>query len=254
MSEIKWIKLSTSMFDDEKIKIIESLPDSDTILIIWIKLLSLAGKTNNKGFIFLSENIPFTEEMLSTIFNRPLQNVRFALQTLKQFGMINIDDHDFIYISNWEKHQNVDGMERTRQLTRQRVAKHRENQKVLAAPNDVTLHETLRNGTDIDIDKELDKEKDIYIDQFNEFWSIYPRKEGKKKSQDKFKKVLKTYSFEQIMNGTKKYIEYLYKTKTQKQFIKQPLTFLNGEHFNDEFTGGPNGKTRFNPDDNDLPF
>lgn len=32
------------MFDDEKIRIIESMPDADTILICWIKLLSLAGK------------------------------------------------------------------------------------------------------------------------------------------------------------------------------------------------------------------
>ena len=60
MSEIKWIKITTGMFQDEKIDYIESLPEADAILIIWIKLLTLAGKCNSNGFIFLTENIPYT--------------------------------------------------------------------------------------------------------------------------------------------------------------------------------------------------
>src|SRR5699024_3136074 len=59
VSNIKWIKLSTSMFDDEKIKLIEKLPEADTILIIWIKLLSQAGRTNANGYIYLNENVPY---------------------------------------------------------------------------------------------------------------------------------------------------------------------------------------------------
>lgn len=81
----------------------------------------------------------------------------------------------------------------------------------------------------------LSNDNNISIVQFEEFWTKYPRKEGKKKSKDKFIKLLKQYSFDQIMNGTQKYVNYLYATKTKKQFIKQPLTFLNGEHFNDEY-------------------
>src|SRR5690625_5466606 len=96
MSNIKWIKLSTSMFDDEKIKLIEQLPEADTILIIWIKLLSQAGKTNSNGYIYLNENVPYSEEMLSTIFGRSLNTVRLALNTLQDFGMIYIDDASFI--------------------------------------------------------------------------------------------------------------------------------------------------------------
>lgn len=75
MGNIKWIKLSTAMFDDEKIKLIEKLPEADTILIIWIKLLSQAGRTNANGYIYLNENVPYTEEMLATIFDRSLNTV-----------------------------------------------------------------------------------------------------------------------------------------------------------------------------------
>lgn len=148
------------MFDDEKIKLIEQMPDADTILIIWIKLLVQAGKTNSSGYIFLSENIPYTEEMLATIFNRPLSTIRLALKTFEDLGMIGIDDNSFISITNWEKHQNIEGMERIRKQTRERVRKHRERKK-LEEKESVTLHETLRNDTDIDID--LDKEEDKEI-------------------------------------------------------------------------------------------
>lgn len=158
MSEVKWIKLSTSMFDDEKIKLIEQMPDADTILIIWIKLLAQAGKTNSSGYIFLSENIPYTEEMLATIFNRPLNTVRMALETFRQFGMIEIDDQSFIKISNWEKHQNIEGMERIRQQTRERVRRHREKKK-LEQKKDVTLHETLRNAPEEEREEDIDKDK-----------------------------------------------------------------------------------------------
>ncbi len=72
MGEIKFVKLSTHMFDDEKIKLIEQMPEADTLLIIWVKLLAQAGKTNASGYIFLSENVPYTDEMLAAIFSRPL--------------------------------------------------------------------------------------------------------------------------------------------------------------------------------------
>ncbi|MFI8680356.1 phage replisome organizer N-terminal domain-containing protein [Bacillus thuringiensis] len=165
MADVKWIKLSTSMFEDEKIRLIESLPDADTLLIIWIKLLSQAGKTNASGYIFLSENIPFTEEMLSTLFNRPIATVRLALQTFKQFGMIDVTDDQYICISNWEKHQNIDGLERVKQLNAERNKKYRERKKQqqLALENkggESDACVTSRDDTDIEEDKELDKEKD----------------------------------------------------------------------------------------------
>lgn len=156
MSDVKWIKLSTDMFEDEKIRLIENMPESDTILIIWVKLLAQAGKTNASGYIHLNENIPYTDEMLATIFNRPISTVRMALETFKSFGMIDIDENSFIHISNWEEHQNVEGMEKIREQTRKRVAKHREKGKT----NNVTLHETLPNAPEVEGELEVEGEKD----------------------------------------------------------------------------------------------
>jgi len=131
MSEIKWIKITTDMFDDEKIKLIEAMPEADMILIIWIKLLTLAGKKNVNGYIFLTENIPYTDEMLATIFNRPVNTIRLALDVFKKFNMIEYDDNNNLKITNWEKHQNIEGLEKIREQNRLRVQKKRGLDKLL---------------------------------------------------------------------------------------------------------------------------
>jgi predicted phage replisome organizer len=233
MSEIKWIKLSTTMFEDEKIRLIESMPDSDTVLVIWIKLLALAGKTNATGYIFLNQNIPYTDEMLSTIFNRPLNTIRFALQTFKQFGMIEIDENEFISISNWEKHQNIEGMEKIKEQTRKRVSEHRERKKLLIDAQNVTLPVTQCNATEEDIDKNKDiAQIDI---QFTEFWSIYPNKKDRKRSYEKFKSAVKKHGFEKVIEGTKGYIRECELNKTEKQYIKHGATFLHGECYLNDY-------------------
>lgn len=160
--DITWIKIKTQTFDDEKIQLIEAMPEGDTILIIWLKLLLQAGKCNLNGYILLAENLPFSTEMLSTIFRRPLQTVRFALKTLNDFGMIDIDCNNFISIPNWEKHQNTKGLELIREKARLRVAKFRQNQR------GVTLQSRQSNA--LDKEKEIDKEKEYnkYSEQSSE--------------------------------------------------------------------------------------
>lgn len=155
MAEVKWIRIVTDIFDDEKILLIEQLPQGDSLIVIWFKLLCLAGKQNNGGVFMLNDRIPYTEEMLATIFRRPLSTVRLALATFENFGMIAVVD-GAITIPKWEIHQNIDGLEKIREQTRQRVAKHREKQKLIA--ENVTLHVTECNAT------EEEKEKDIDIE------------------------------------------------------------------------------------------
>ena len=143
MADVKWIKIATGIFDDEKILLIESMPEADAIIVIWFKLLTLAGKQNNDGVFILNDKIPYTDEMLSTIFRRPLQVVRMALNVFEQFGMIEIVN-ETITIPNWEKHQNMDGLEKIREQNRKRVARYRERQKQLEC--NVTV--TSRNAID----------------------------------------------------------------------------------------------------------
>ena len=131
-NDVKWIKIVTDIFDDEKILLIESMPAADSILVIWFKLLTMAGKQNNNGVFMMSNRIAYTDEMLSTIFRRDLNLVRAALGVFEQFGMIEIVDN-VITIPNWGKYQTLDAYERKKQRDRERVARKRAEQKALMA-------------------------------------------------------------------------------------------------------------------------
>ena len=157
MTEVKWIKIVVNIFDDDKIKLIEALPDGDSIIVCWFKLLCLAGQKNNFGILMLNDRIAYTDEMLATVFRRPLQTVRLALETFEQFGMVEIVN-GAITIPNWEKHQNLDKLQELREYNRLAQQKSRAKRKELLAVNDMSMTSQSRQDTDIDIEKDIDKE------------------------------------------------------------------------------------------------
>ena len=138
MADVKWIKVSTDMFDSSrKIKQIEMMPEGDTILVIWLKLLLLAGNVNDGGAIYLTPEIPYTEEMLATELRRPLNTVKMALTIFEKFGMIEIVD-DVLHLSAWEKYQNTEKLNEIREYNRLAQQRSRERRRQLqAAKEDV---------------------------------------------------------------------------------------------------------------------
>ena len=196
MSEIKWIKITTDIFDDEKICLIDALPDHDAILVIWFKILALAGKHNRNGLLMMSDKVHYTDEMLATIFRRPLNTVRMALGIFEQFGMVEIID-GVITLPNWEKHQNIDGMEKIKEQTRNRVARHREKQKNLALGN-VTCNVTVTQGNALEEEEEegdknrLDKDKNKNITTTSNSENILEL------FQSEFRRLLSGFEIEEI--------------------------------------------------------
>lgn len=139
MNDVKWIKIDTSLFDNRKIKQIRTLPEGDSLIVIWLQLLCLAGTVNDYGRIYLTSEIPYTDQMLSTAFSEPLRTIQMALDVFQKFRMIEVVD-DIILISNWEKYQSIEGLERVREQTRKRVADYRERHKQIECNDTVTLH------------------------------------------------------------------------------------------------------------------
>lgn len=249
MSEITWIKLKTDMFENDKIKLIEALPDSETIIVIWVKLLAAAGKANSNGFIMLTENIPMNVEEMATIFNRPLNTVRLALNTFKRYGMIEVEN-EAIRVKNWEIHQNIDGMERVKKLNAERNRKYRERKKQKELPKPVENQEdvkssdvivTSRDATDLDSDLDseldLDKEKDKDLDKtrqdgpvkvessvsFTELLSFYEKNFGllSAYAQEQFNAVYEEYNGELILEALKE-------TALRTPKVRKPLSFAEG--------------------------
>lgn len=130
MAEVKWIKIATDIFDDEKIMLIEGLPSADSLIVIWFKLLCLAGKHNNDGVFFLNDKIAYTDEMLATIFRRDVNTVRLALKTFEDFGMIKTVE-GVITIPNWSKHQNLEKVKARQEYMKKYMQQVRAKQKAI---------------------------------------------------------------------------------------------------------------------------
>jgi predicted phage replisome organizer/uncharacterized phage protein (TIGR02220 family) len=155
--DVKWIKITTDVFDDEKMLMIESLPSADSIIVIWFKLLIFAGKQNNDGVFIMNNRIAYTDEMLASIFRRDINTVRLALTTFEKFGMIEMID-DVITIPNWNKHQTLDAYERKKERDRIYQAERRAKQRMLIKSSDTSSDVVVS-----EIDKEKDIDKELYI-------------------------------------------------------------------------------------------
>lgn len=183
MADVKWIKITTDIFDDEKILLIESLPDSYAIITVWFKLLCLAGKQNNSG-VFMMGRIAYTDKMLATIFRMKESTVTMALQTFEQFGMVEIVD-GVITIPNWGKHQNLDQLESKKAYMRNYMKVYREKQRALTTGESSRKTNGKANVSEADKEGEGDKKKDIDIIS-DSAESAAPPKKAKKPVKHKY--------------------------------------------------------------------
>ena len=194
MAEVKWIKLTTDIFDDEKILMIESLPSADTIIVIWFKLLAFAGKSNNNGVFMMSNRIPYTEDMLAAIFRRDSKTVSLALKTFEQFGMIEIVD-SVITIPNWDKHQSLDAYEKKKERDRKLQAERRARQKALiqeSPDNRLTSGEGNNDGqlTVAVSEEEKEKEEDLEKEkEINSFTLSAREEEEEERNEEDYERV-----------------------------------------------------------------
>jgi len=165
MAEVKWIKITTDIFDDEKVLLIESLPDAYAIITVWFKLLCLAGKQNNSG-VFLLGRLPYTDKMLATIFRMKESTVAMALNTFEEFGMIEIVD-GVITIPNWNKHQTLDSYEKKKERDRLYKRERRAAQRALIGlSSDESSDSQPTRLPDVAISEEdKDKEEDKDVDK-----------------------------------------------------------------------------------------
>lgn len=157
MADVQWIRITTDMFDNRKIKFLRKLPDGNNLVLIWVMLLTMAGRCNSGGMIFLTENIPYTPKILADELEFEESTVLLALQTFEKLHMV-ATSNDFLVIPGWEEYQNVEGLDRIREQTRIRVANHREKKRSVIC--NVTSNVTVTDGNATEEEKEEDKEID----------------------------------------------------------------------------------------------
>lgn len=224
MADVKWIKITTDIFDDEKILLIESLPEADSIIVIWFKLLCLAGKMNNSGVFMMNDKIAYTDKMLSTIFRRKESTVQLALKTFEQFGMVEIID-GVITIPNWGKHQNLEQLEDRKRYQREYQREYRKKQKLLAASeNDgengenKSLRKHLREDLHEPNVNTLEGEEEIEVDKKE-------KKSVRETTHTLFQRLVSDYIFSEALQ--EKIGEWItYKTERKEPYKEQGMKSL----------------------------
>ena len=241
MSDVKWIKITTDIFDDEKIYLIEQMPDADSLIVIWFKLLCLAGKQNNSGVFLLNNRIPYTEKMLATIFRRKESTVQLALQTFEQLGMVELVD-GVITIPNWSKHQSLDKLEKQKAYMREYMKNRREEQRLIAeskttcktnCKTNVSAPDKKREEEELDIDKREETPYQAVIALYHEICVSFPQVRSLSDARRKaIKARLNTYTIEQFreMFGKAEASDFL-KGRNNRNWSATFDWMMNGNNF-----------------------
>lgn len=246
MADVKWIKITTDMFDNRKIKHLRRLPDGNNIVLIWVMLLTMAGRCNANGMIFLTENIPYTPKMLADELDFEENTVQLALNALEHLNMV-VTDKGFFTIAGWEEYQNIEGMEKIREQNRIRQKKWYDKQKELpnVTPN---VRITQPNATDKEEDKEIDLERDkkksasqpskADVEAFFEsIWELYPVKKGKAQVSETKRKALYKIGFDAMERAINRYLTELKKDASWRK-PQNGSTFFNSgyvDYLDDNF-------------------
>ena len=172
--KVEWVKITTDMFDNRKIKYLRKLPEGNSIVLIWVMLLTMAGRCSANGMIFLTENVPYTTKSLADELGFDENIIKFALAAFESLNMVRTNPEDFLQISGWEEYQDGEALDKIREVNRNRKRRQRENQKLLEEMSrdghgTVTGHVTGQSRDNCVTEKERTKEKDyIYISSNNE--------------------------------------------------------------------------------------
>ena len=212
----------TDIFDDEKILMIESMPEGDSIIVIWFKFLCLAGKQNNSG-VFMLGRIAYTDEMFSTIFRRPLNTVRLALKTFENFGMIEIVS-DTVTIPNWSKHQSLDAYEKRKERDRLYQAQKRAAQRALLEKSSDTSADASSDIASL----EEEREEEVDIDK---------KKSVRENTHTLFERLLPDYIIPSAL-ADKLREWFKYKTERKEPYKEQGMKALLRQIENNQLTYG----------------
>ncbi|MHB8035810.1 hypothetical protein CF069_18185 [Clostridium botulinum] len=158
-----WLKLQDNFFDREEIKIVENMPNGKEYIIFYMKLLLKSIKTEGK--LKFREIIPYTPEMLSHVTGTNIDTVINAIDLFSRLQLMEKWDDGTLFMAETK---NMIGSEsKWAEIKR----KQRNAKKELKPPLDNVPYLSEECPTEIDIEKEIDKdielEKEKEIDKDN---------------------------------------------------------------------------------------
>ena len=163
-----WLKLHKDFFQRKEIKRLRKIAGGDTYTIIYLKMLLRSIMSDGKLYFDGLED-DFAAEVALDL-DESEENVQITITYLLNSGLLEMRSDDEYYLPDTK---NSTGCETA---VAARVRRHREKQKALQCNTDVTQMKHLCNG---EIEKELDKEKDIEIEHRDRDITISTTRENK---------------------------------------------------------------------------
>ena len=206
MSEAKkyfWLKLKRDFFKRHDIQIIEAMPNGKDYILFYLKLL--CESVDHEGNLRFSDQIPYNDQMLSTITNTNVDVVRQAIKIFTELGMMEVLDDGTLYMHEVQK---LLGFE-TEWARKKR--EYREELKNKSEDNVLPMSSHCPPIVRQEIEKEIEKEKELEIetdkrdnvsyqqiaDMYNDTCVSFPRLTSLSDARKKaIKARLKTYSLE----------------------------------------------------------
>ncbi len=130
MEKIPWFKFYTSFFKRQSIVLISSLRNSETIILILIRLICMATEINDRGYVYITPERPYKISELASYMQRTTKVMENVLKVLADYGEIEIEKNGMIFVTSWSEEQNVDRLEVMKADHRARQKRYREKFKL----------------------------------------------------------------------------------------------------------------------------
>lgn len=214
---------------------------------VFIDLLAMAGDSRFPGLVAAgyetdskSPLLGYPLDWLAAQMSTPALDLRTSLRKLEAQERIKVREYEgtfIIQICAWDKYQS----EYLRQIQRFGV-----NDGSVSSPQ---KHKQTSGGStqlsSLEVEGDLELEKETPLTTFADFWASYPRKQGKLDAQRAWKKITPS-EHTHVMSGLERWKKTEQWTKDGGKFAPHPATFLNRRRWEDEVTSGNDFEDRFN--------
>ena len=194
---------------------------------VWFEIILLMHESDERGKLLLNGK-PMPEQALARLLGLDNQNLTNTLTTLLDFGVASrCEETGAIMCRRMLRDENL------RNIRKEAGSKGGNPVLLKQKPTTgVKQKRTPSSSTSLKM-SDCDGNQSLVV-QFEDFWSICPRKTAKGSARKAWLKAIKTASPETIIDGIKAYAKSA--QGTEPQYIAHPATWLNGERWSDETT------------------
>lgn len=254
-----WLKLSFEFFRSKEVKKLNRQAGGDKYVIIYLQMLLLSLDCG--GMIYydgIEDNIVDEIALALDLYDN---DVRVVFEYLLKVGLaVELDGGAYFFpqavamtgkeSDSAERKRRQRAREAEKLLAeaserdnvtpeRDNVTPKRDNVQNCHTEKDIDIESEKELELDIDIDNNNDQnaqKKETYAEAFDKLWESYPRKIGKKRAFEAYKRAIKSGTTDEVIaDGIERYRQYVESRKFEEKYIKQGSTWFAGECWNDEY-------------------